>query len=109
MSKKDFKGVASTYFTENTKFPKQLSQAQVAPIPPKAPKASITPIAPVAPKTTKRLNLYIDESLVADIKKIAGLKSKSVNSLICEVLTEHVKQNSEAIKIYNNYQKSNQK
>lgn len=106
MSKKDFKGVASTYFTENTAFPKQLSQAQVAPIPPKA---SITPIAPVAPKTTKRLNLYIDESLVADIKKIAGLTSKSVNSLICEVLTEHVKQNSEAIKIYNNYQKSNQK
>lgn len=106
MSKKDFKGVASTYFTENTAFPKQLSQAQVAPIPSKA---SITPIVPVAPKTTKRLNLYIDESLVADIKKIAGLKSKSVNSLICEVLTEHVKQNSEAIKIYNNYQKSNQK
>lgn len=91
MSKKDFKGVASTYFTENTAFPKQLSQAQVA------------------PKTTKRLNLYINESLVADIKKIAGLKSKSVNSLICEVLTEHVKQNSEAIKIYNNYQKSNPK
>lgn len=106
MSKKDFKGVASTYFTENTAFPKQLSQAQVAPT---TPKASITPIAPVAPKTTKRLNLYIDESLVANIKKIAGLKSKSVNSLICEVLTEHVKQNSEAIKIYNNYQKSNQK
>lgn len=106
MSKKDFKGVASTYFTENTAFPKKLSQAQVAPIPSKA---SITPIAPVTPKTTKRLNLYIDESLVADIKKIAGLKSKSVNSLICEVLTEYVKQNSEAIKIYNNYQKSNQK
>jgi len=106
VSKKDFKGVASTYFTENTAFPKQLSQAQVAPIPSKA---SITPIAPIAPKTTKRLNLYIDESLVADIKKIAGLTSKSVNSLICEVLTEHVKQNSEAIKIYNNYQKSNQK
>lgn len=106
MSKKDFKGVASTYFTENTAFPKQLSQAQVAPI---TPTASTTPITPIAPKTTKRLNLYIDESLVADIKKIAGLKSKSVNSLICEVLTEHVKQNSEAIKIYNNYQKSNQK
>lgn len=85
-NKKDFKGVADSYFSKTT---------------PKTPMASITPIAP------KRLNLYIHGDLLLDIKKIAGIEGKKVNSLICEVLEEYVKTKSKAIEAYDNYHGDN--
>ena len=91
-NKKDFKGVADSYFSKTT------------PIAPITPKASMTPIAPITPK---RLNLYIHGDLLLDIKKIAGIEGKKVNSLICEVLEEYVKTKSKAIEAYDNYHGDN--
>ena len=88
-NKKDFKGVADSYFSKTT------------PITPKTPIASITPIAP------KRLNLYIHGDLLLDIKKIAGIEGKKVNSLICGVLEEYVKTKSKAIEMYDRYHGDN--
>lgn len=91
-NKKDFKGVADSYFSKTT---------------PITPKASITPIASMTPKTPKRLNLYIHGDLLLDIKKIAGIEGKKVNSLICEVLEGYVKTKSKAIEAYDNYHGDN--
>ena len=82
-NKKDFKGVADSYFSET---------------------APITPIASITPK---RLNLYIHGDLLLDIKKIAGIEGKKVNSLICEVLEGYVKTKSKAIEAYDNYHVDN--
>lgn len=90
MAKKDFKGATDTYFTERV-------------TPPEA-----TPITPKTPKAIKRLNLYIDSGLIADIKKIAGIEGKSVNGLICEVLAEYSKTKAEAIRAYNEYHNNNE-
>lgn len=91
-NKKDFKGVADSYFSKTT------------PITPKTPIASMTP---KTPKTPKRLNLYIHGDLLLDIKKIAGIEGKKVNSLICEVLEEYVKTKSKAIEAYDKYHGDN--
>lgn len=88
-NKKDFKGVADSYFSQAT---------------PIAPKASITPKTPIA---SKRLNLYMHGDLFLDIKKIAGIEGKKVNSLICEVLEEYVKTKSKAIEMYDRYHGDN--
>lgn len=85
-NKKDFKGVADSYFSKTT---------------------PITPIASITPKTPKRLNLYIHGDLLSDIKKIAGIEGKKVNSLICEVLEGYVKTKSKAIEAYDNYHVDN--
>lgn len=99
MAKKDFKGATDTYFTE------RVTPPEATPI---TPKAQITQTTPETPKATKRLNLYIDSGLIADIKKIAGIEGKSVNGLICEVLAEYAKTKAEAIKAYNEYHKNNE-
>lgn len=85
-NKKDFKGVADSYFSQAT---------------PIAPIAQSTPIA------SKRLNLYMHGDLFLDIKKIAGIEGKKVNSLICEVLEEYVKTKSKAIEMYDRYHGDN--
>ena len=82
-NKKDFKGVADSYFSKAT------------------PKTPITPITP------KRLNLYMHGDLFLDIKKIAGIEGKKVNSLICGVLEEYVKTKSKAIETYDKYHGDN--
>lgn len=82
-NKKDFKGVADSYFSKTT------------------------PIAPITPITPKRLNLYIHGDLLLDIKKIAGIEGKKVNSLICGVLEEYVKTKSKAIEMYDRYHGDN--
>ena len=82
-NKKDFKGVADSYFSKAT---------------------PITPKTPIAPK---RLNLYIHGDLFLDIKKIAGIEGKKVNSLICGVLEEYVKTKSKAIEMYDRYHGDN--
>lgn len=72
-------------------------------------KTPISTDATITPKTQKkkdRLNLYIDSDLLADIKKIAGIEGKSVNSLICEALSIHAEKKSAAIKIYDDYHKN---
>ncbi len=100
-NKKDFKGVADSYFSKTT---------PIAPITPKAsmtPKTPITPKASMTPITPKRLNLYIHGDLLLDIKKIAGIEGKKVNSLICEVLEGYVKTKSKAIEAYDNYHGDN--
>lgn len=79
-NKKDFKGVADSYFSET---------------------------APITPITPKRLNLYIHGDLLLDIKKIAGIEGKKVNSLICEVLEGYVKTKSKAIEMYDRYHGDN--
>lgn len=82
-NKKDFKGVADSYFSK------------------------ATPKTPIAPITPKRLNLYMHEDLLLDIKKIAGIEGKKVNSLICGVLEEYVKTKSKAIEAYDKYHGDN--
>lgn len=94
-NKKDFKGVADSYFSKTT------------PKTPMAPIASTTPTTPITPKTPKRLNLYIHGDLLLDIKKIAGIEGKKVNSLICEVLEGYVKTKSKAIEAYDKYHGDN--
>ena len=91
-NKKDFKGVADSYFSKTT---------PMASITPK------TPIAPIASIASKRLNLYIHGDLLLDIKKIAGIEGKKVNSLICEVLEGYVKTKSKAIEMYDRYHGDN--
>lgn len=91
-NKKDFKGVADSYFSQAT------------PIAPTTPMASMTPTTPIA---SKRLNLYMHGDLFLDIKKIAGIEGKKVNSLICEVLEEYVKTKSKAIEMYDRYHGDN--
>ena len=88
-NKKDFKGVADSYFSDT---------ASITPI---------TPIASITPITPKRLNLYIHGDLLLDIKKIAGIEGKKVNSLICGVLEEYVKTKSKAIEAYDKYHGDN--
>lgn len=88
-NKKDFKGVADSYFSQAT---------------PIAPIAQSTPTTPIA---SKRLNLYMHGDLFLDIKKIAGIEGKKVNSLICEVLEEYVKTKSKAIEMYDRYHGDN--
>lgn len=108
-NKKDFKGVADSYFSKTTPITPKTPIAQKASITPETqttPIASITQIAPIAqstPKNAKRLNLYIQGSLIADIKKIAAIEGKKVNSLICEVLKEYAKTKTKAIDMYNQY------
>lgn len=97
-NKKDFKGVADSYFSKTTPITPKAS------ITPKTPIASMTPITPITPK---RLNLYIHGDLLLDIKKIAGIEGKRVNSLICEVLEGYVKTKSKAIEAYDNYHGDN--
>ena len=97
-NKKDFKGVADSYFSKTTPIASMTPKTPITPI---TPKASMTPITP------KRLNLYIHGDLLLDIKKIAGIEGKKVNSLICEVLEGYVKTKSKAIEAYDNYHGDN--
>lgn len=103
-NKKDFKGVADSYFSKTTPIAPMVSITPKTPITQTTPKASITPKTPITPK---RLNLYIHGDLLLDIKKIAGIEGKKVNSLICEVLEGYVKTKSKAIEAYDNYHGDN--
>lgn len=111
MAKKDFKSATDTYFT------KRVTPSEIAQTTPKAtlsetaktiPKVVLPEVEKTTPKVTKRLNLYIEGGLIADIKKIAGLDGKSVNGLICEVLADYAKTKAEAIKAYNEYHSNNE-
>ena len=49
---------------------------------------------------SKRLNLLIYPSLLADLKKIAHMERRSVNDLINDVLSRYAEQEAEKIETY---------
>ena len=111
-NKKNFKGVADSYFSDTTQttpiaqkasIVQKTQEAQIASTTQKVLVAPKTPSTQITPKASKRLNLYIQEGLLLDIKKIAGMEGKKVNSLICEALAEYVKTQSKAIEAYDQY------
>lgn len=52
-------------------------------------------------RKSKRLNLLIRPSLLADLHKVATMKQTSVNDLICIIIDEYNQKEAEAITRYN--------
>lgn len=52
-------------------------------------------------RKSKRLNLLIRPSLVADLYKVATMKETSINDLICMIIDEYNQKEAASIKKYN--------
>lgn len=50
---------------------------------------------------SKRLNLLVKPSLLADFKKLATMNETSVNDLLNQIMQEYVADNQDTIEIYN--------